>query len=247
MKNLFRILGVILLIFLVHSCCKKENNEPKIEHGSVTDYNGNTYNTVKIGTKWWMAENLKVTQYNNGDVIGTTTPATLDISSESTPKYEWPCDGMEVLVNQYGRLYIWYAVTDSRMVCPTGWHVPTDAEWTTLTDYLTNNGYGYQGSGNDIAKSMASNSGWGTDPYIEDGMIGKDQASNNGSGFSAKPSGYRYGNGDFGGLGGETIFWSATEINMGEAWFRNLYYFWSQLDAGSYPKNNGHSVRCLKD
>jgi uncharacterized protein (TIGR02145 family) len=75
-------------------------------------------------------------KYRNGDIIGTTTPATLDISSETSPKYQWAYDGNESNVATYGRLYTWYAATDSRAVCPTGWHLPTDAEWTTLTTYL---------------------------------------------------------------------------------------------------------------
>ena len=104
--------------------------------GTVPDIDGNVYNTVTIGTQVWMAENLKTTKYRNGDLIGTTTPATLDISGESYTKYQWAYDGNESNVATYGRLYTWYAVTDTRNVCPTGWHVPTDAEWTTLTTFL---------------------------------------------------------------------------------------------------------------
>jgi uncharacterized protein (TIGR02145 family) len=148
MKNLFGIVGVILLIILVHSCETDDAN-------AIKDVDGNVYTSVTIGTQVWMVENLKTTKYRNGDLIGTTNPATLDITGETSPKYQWPHDGNESNVaTYYGRLYTWWAVTDSRNVCPTGWHVPSYAEWTTLTDYLTNNGYGYEGTGGDIAKSM---------------------------------------------------------------------------------------------
>ena len=95
------------------------------------------------GSQVWMVENLKTTIYRNGDLVGTTTPATLDITSENTPEYQWAYDGIESNVVTYGRLYTWYAVTDSRNICPTGWHFPSDAVWITLIDYLKNNGYGY--------------------------------------------------------------------------------------------------------
>ena len=120
-----------------------------------TDGDDNNYPMVEIGTQIWLSENLKTTRYLNGDVIGTTTPSTLDISNETTPKYQWACGNSEINVPEYGRLYTWYAIADSRKVCPAGWHVPSYDEWTILTDYLTNNGFGYGGSGNDIAKSMS--------------------------------------------------------------------------------------------
>lgn len=103
---------------------------------SVKDIDGNAYRTITIGTQVWMAENLKTTRYRNGDLIETTTPATLDIEGERTPEYQWAYDGNESNVATYGRLYTWYVATDSRNVCPTGWHVPSDDEWIVLTDYL---------------------------------------------------------------------------------------------------------------
>ena len=87
---------------------------------------GNVYTSVTIGTQVWMVENLKTTKYRNGDLIGTTTPSTLDISAEATPKYQWAYSGDGNNVNTYGRLYTWYAVTDTGNTCPLGWNVPTD-------------------------------------------------------------------------------------------------------------------------
>jgi hypothetical protein len=107
--------------------------------GTVEDADGNIYQTIGIGSQIWMAENLKTTRYRNGDLIGTTTPSTLDISGETAPKYQWAYDGDESNVVNYGRLYTWYTVTESRNVCPIEWHVPSDSEWAILTDYILNN------------------------------------------------------------------------------------------------------------
>ncbi|MFZ3064200.1 MAG: fibrobacter succinogenes major paralogous domain-containing protein, partial [Nitrospirota bacterium] len=100
---------------------------------TVTDIDGNVYNTVTIGAQVWMKENLKATKYRNSEDIPTTIA---DISGETSPKYQWAYGGNINNAAVYGRLYTWYAATDSRGLCPTGWHVPTNAEWTTLTDYL---------------------------------------------------------------------------------------------------------------
>ena len=213
--------------------------------GSVSDIDENSYNTIKIGDQWWMAENLKTTKYNNGDLIGTTTPATLDISSEIAPEYQWAYNGDENNVNTYGRLYTWYTVTDSRGVCPTGWHIPTDAEWTTLTNYLTANGYGYEGSGNDIAKSMAATSGWGNSASA--GNIGNDQISNNSSGFTALPNGDRRPNGTFEAVGTYSGLFSSSESSPYYGWYRGLNSNLSVIIRANCNKSYGAGIRCIKD
>lgn len=214
-----------------------------------TDGDANNYPVVQIGTQTWMGENLKTSKYRNGDLIGTTTTPTLNISGESTPKYQWAYEGNENNVAGYGRLYTWYAVTDSRNVCPTGWHVPTDAEWIILTDYLVNNGYGYQGSGIDIAKSLAARSGWTASAIA--GTAGNDQASNNSSGFTALPGGNRYSSGPFGGLGDYGFWRSSTEYEYGgggSSYTRVIWYDKNYVERSEIAvKDNGFSVRCLKD
>ncbi|MBI4645984.1 MAG: fibrobacter succinogenes major paralogous domain-containing protein [Bacteroidia bacterium] len=101
---------------------------------TVTDIDGNIYNTIIIGTQEWMQENLKVIHYRNGDAIPDVTGDT-QWSNLSTGAYcNYNNNESNALI--YGRLYNWYAVADSRNICPAGWHTPTDAEWTTLTDYL---------------------------------------------------------------------------------------------------------------
>ncbi|MFN2128485.1 MAG: FISUMP domain-containing protein, partial [Anaerolineales bacterium] len=212
----------------------------------VNDIDGNQYNAVKIGSQVWMNENLKTTKYSNGDIIGTTSPATLDISGESEPKYQWAYAGDEGNVSSLGRLYTWYAVNDSRNVCPEGWHVPSDAEWTTLSDYLTENGYGYEGSGGDIAKSLAATNSWIPNEVL--GTPGNHLPSNNSSNFNALPAGLRNLSGLFDYLGTQGLWWSATELSESIGSNRIIY---SGLDflhkSTNLEKSYGFSVRCIKD
>ncbi len=216
---------------------------------SLTDIDGNIYSTITIGNQVWMQQNLKTIRYSNGDLIGTTTPASLDISNESAPGYQWACDGKETNVPLYGRLYTWFAVTDSRNVCPEGWHVPTHTEWIALTDYLINNGFGDSGSRYKIAKSMAYTSGWFSG-WIG-GTTGVDQTGNNRSGFSALPAGYRVSTSvnTVSNKSGKTCsWWSATEQDTKFAWQGCALSFDSGfIENGSLDKNDGLSVRCLKN
>ncbi len=197
--------------------------------GTVTDIDGNVYNTIQIGTQVWMAENLKTTKYRNGDLIGTTTPATLDILDQSAPKYQWANGGNDNRVATYGRLYTWYAVNDSRNICPIGWHVPSDAEWTALTTYL---------GGESIAGGKLKEAGtihW----------ISPNTGATNNSRFTALPGGSRSWSGVFGGYDG--YWWSFTEYSTASAWFRLMYYDASNVFRTYSNKRDGCSVRCIKD
>lgn len=204
------------------------------------DVDDNIYNTVTIGSQIWMKENLKTTRYRNGDLIGTTAQSTMDITTVTAPKYQW----LHTIVD-YGRLYTYYAITDSRNVCPAGWHIPTDAEWTTLTDYLSNNGYGYGGNPNYIAKSLAATSGYTNDPAP--GNVGNDQASNNSSGFTGYPGGGRYSTGIMNFVTYHGIWWSSTESSAAFAYFRCIGYIPAAVYRGVFSESYGLSVRCLKD
>ncbi len=213
---------------------------------SPTDADGNTYKVVKIGDQIWMAENLKTTKYSNGELIGTTTPVTLDITGETSPKYQWAYNGNESNVDTLGRLYTWHAAVDSRNVCPTGWHVPSDADWSILTGYLLENGYGYGGSGGALAKSIAATSGW--DISETAGAVGNDQASNNSTGFTGFSSGLRNGNGLFDYLGSQSLWWSSSESSVTCGLTRILYSGLNFIHTGTdLEKYYGFSVRCLKD
>jgi uncharacterized protein (TIGR02145 family) len=199
------------------------------------DVDGNIYTTVKIGTQTWMKENLKTTKYRNGDPIGTTTPATLDISdisAETAPKYQWASVGNESNISTYGRLYTWYAATDSRSICPTGWHLPTDSEWTTLTTFL---------GGSSVAGGKLKETGIAHWLSPNTGAI-------NSSGFTALPSGFRSTNGEFYNTGGYGRWWSSTETNTPNAWTRDMGFDTNVAATYLYyNKASGCSVRCIRD
>jgi uncharacterized protein (TIGR02145 family) len=207
-----------------------------------TDDDNINYPVVKIGTQTWMARNLKTTRYSNGDLIATTTE---DISSETAPKYQWAYNGNEEYVNAYGRLYTWYAAVDNHKLCPAGWHLPTDQDWTTLSNYLVNNGYGYQGDRYAIAKSLAAASGW--TPTTRSGQVGYIQSDNNSSGFTGIPGGYRDVSGIFTDLGSRGFWWSSTECDSLSA----FTYILSAVNSFVYPlyyqKSWSLSIRCIKD
>ena len=211
---------------------------------TVTDIDGNVYHTITIGTQTWMVENLKTTKYRNGDVIGTTTGA---IPYDATSKYQWAYDGNEANVAKYGRLYTWWAATDTRNIAPEGWHIPTDAEWTSLENYLITNGYNYDGSttSNKIAKALAATTDWAT--YTETGAIGNDLTKNNSSGFAALPGGYRSYDGPFFAVGDAGFWWGYTQNTYSNAWARSMGCYSSGLGRHSYTISYGFSVRCVRD
>jgi uncharacterized protein (TIGR02145 family) len=214
-----------------------------------TDASNNKYHVVSIGTQVWMAENLKTTKYSNGDLIGTTTPATLNIHGMTSPKYQWAYDGDEHNVAHNGRLYTWHAVTDSRNVCPAGWHVPTDPEWTTLRNYLIANGYNYDGTitGDKIAKALASTSFWQNDWHT--GTVGNTDYPDkrNSTGFTALPGGFRSDLGSFGDIGSYGFWWSASPGYMvNQSWYIYIYYHNNNVGGSIYLKEQGYSVRCVK-
>lgn len=201
-------------------------------HGqTVRDIDGNLYKTIKIGKQYWMAENLKTTRYRNGDSIGTTSPAKFDISGESIPGYHWVYDGNKSNVENYGRLYTWYAVTDSRNVCPTGLHSPTEEEWTTLTSYL---------GGESVAGGMLKETGTIEWKNPNTGATGE-------SGFAARPGGYRNGNGTFFDIGGTGNWWSSTGVSETNAWCYTIYNYQRRVYKHYSKKTTGLSVRCVMD
>ncbi len=181
---------------------------------------------VKIGTQTWTTKNLEVETYRNGDKI----PQVED-------KEEWAklttgawCYYENKTANDitYGKLYNWYAVNDSRGLAPKGYHIPTEAEWTKLTDYL----------GGDLiaGAKMKSTNGW--EEYGN---------GSNTSGFAGLPGGFCSSYGIFNQIGANGYWWSSSEVTTGSAWYRYLYY--SNGNVGRFNSNeqNGFSVRCLRD
>jgi uncharacterized protein (TIGR02145 family) len=234
-------ISFFLSVTLLTSCDLGENEN---QDNIVADLDGNVYTTVKIGSQVWMKENLKTTRYSNGDLIGTTTPPTLDITGESAPKYQWAYDGNESNVAVYGRLYTWYAVTDSRKVCPAGWHVPTDADWHALVLYLDPTAK-MQLAESEIAGAKLKEAG--TSHWISPNL-----GATNESGFTALPGGSRYFDLKFANLGSFAMFWSSEGNSSSMAIYRRIGTEYINIsrcaeELGGANKTRGNSVRCLKD
>jgi uncharacterized protein (TIGR02145 family) len=211
--------------------------------GTVTDADGNVYQTVKIGNQEWMAENLRVTKYNDGTPIpfDTTGPGWWNAT---TPKFCYYNNTTNAAsIKKFGALYNGYVVSssNSKKIAVAGWHVPTDAEWDVLQNYLIGSGYNWDGTktGNKAAKSLSATADWYAD--TTPGAIGSNLTMNNRSGFSALPSGQRDLNGAFGGQGSFGYWWSATGSN-----YRYLFYCYGFLSGTGLGSSGGIAVRLLR-
>jgi uncharacterized protein (TIGR02145 family) len=198
---------------------------PDLIYGEVSDIDGNTYKTIEIGTQVWMAENLATTKYNDGTDISWATNST-SWTLATNPAYSW----YNNVTVSYGALYNWFAVNSGKL-CPAGWHVSSDEEWTILSTYL---------GGLTVAGGKLKEAGtihW--------------QAPNstaaNSFGFTALPGGYRYYNGAFNTIKRYGYWWTATESTSSNGYARDIYYAYSNLDRISSDKRSGASVRCVKD
>ena len=219
------------------------------EAGTVTDQDGNSYDYLCYGDQAWTVENAEMVTYRDGTPIPEVTGVTewRNLTTGAWAYYD--NDPTKP------RLYNWYAVmgihdtdpnTPNKEFAPEGWHVPSDAEWTTLENYLIANGFNYDGTttGNKIEKAMASTTGWNSS--TEPGAVGNDQSLNNSSGFNAFPEGFRGQLSTFYSEGNGAFFWSSAEFSSG-AWDRNLYYSSSILNRSVSAKQDGLSVRFVRD
>ena len=227
-----------------------QNQIDALQPTSVTDQDGNTYDYLTYGDQVWTVENAEMVTYRDGTVIPQVTDNT-----------EW--DSLTTGAWSYydndptkGKLYNWYAVmgihdtdpnTPNKEFAPEGWHVPTDAEWTTLENHLIANGYNYDDTTteNKIAKAMASTTGWGSSTDL--GAPGNDQSLNNSSGFNVFPEGQRNYPGSFSVEGLVAYFWSSTGFSAFNAWYRSLGDIYSNLFRSDIWKRNGLSVRFVRD
>jgi len=239
----------ILIIFfftisiLLQSCTKDSNgNGTPVNPGTVTDASGNTYPTVTIGKQVWMAENLRTTKYRDGSNIPVVTSNTTwannwnNGSPLSQPMMCWyNNDQATYTANKIGALYNWYtinpATNGNKNVCPTGWHVPTDAEWTTLTTSL---------GGESVAGGKMKSTG-------TQNWLSPNTGATNSSGWSGLPGGGRGGDGPFLEVGANGLWWSSTEGDTNVAWFRSLGYNVGGVGRYGDIKTIGFSVRCLRD
>jgi len=202
---------------------------------TVTDVDNNTYNTVQIGTQCWTQSNLKVSKYRNGDNIPTGL---------SNGDWQNTTSGAYAIYNNdpvndglYGKLYNHYAVTDSRGLCPTGWHVPSDAEWTTLENQL--GGSSVAGGALKSTATQPTPGGWAS-PSV---------GATNSSGFTALPGGLKHNLGYFVDLTEIGYWWSSSISSGSNAWYRFLFSDLSEFFRLNtfYIRSNGFSVRCCRD
>jgi uncharacterized protein (TIGR02145 family) len=209
----------------VHSC---ENNSeispfnPNMTYGTVSDIEGNVYRTIQIGTQEWMAENLKTTKLNDDTPIQLITNNATWYNL-STPAYCLYFNNPVRYGTIYGALYNWHVITTEKL-CPNGWHVPTNAEWTTMMNYLVTEGYNYDGTTdvntlNKVAKSLASATGWISS--TNKGAVGNTDYPDkkNATGFSALPGGGLTNDAFyFSGQGEAAAWWSSTEYDATEVY-----------------------------
>jgi len=226
MKNQAICVGSALLLGL--TAC---DPQPSASAG-VVDADGTEYRTVKIGNQEWFAENLRTMRYRNGDLIPgdlngaewTTTEAGAQaVYAEGYSEVRSGSEDEEENLEVYGRLYNWYAVNDSRGLCPLGWHVPTDEDWTTLIEEL---------GGEAVAGEHMKTNEWG---------------GRNESGFSALPGGFRFNyGGSFDDLGNGGYWWSSSPSGS-DAWYRYLSSGYSGVGRYYDGVRDGFSVRCVRD
>jgi uncharacterized protein (TIGR02145 family) len=201
------------------------NFNPDLIYDSIYDSEGNKYRTIEIGTQTWMAENLKSVRLNDG----TDIPFVPDGNywyNLTTPGYCWFNNDSV----GYGALYNWYTVNTGKL-CPEGWHVPTDEEWTILTDYLGGRGV----AGGKLNETGSSH--W----------LSPNTGATNESGFTGLPAGYRSYAGGFSSIKNYGFWWSSTEWSSSGAWYRDAYYGYESVDRSNSNKKSGATVRCLKD
>ena len=214
----------IFLIAVVLVGCKKENSS-----NTVTDIDGNVYQTVTIGTQIWMKENLKVTKYRNGAAIPNITDGTT-WSSLTTGAY---CDYSNTPANSaiYGKLYNWYTVSDSRNLAPAGWHVPTAGEWNILVTFLGGNAF----AGGKLRET-------GTTHWLS-----PNTTATNESGFTGLGTGYRKPDGGYISFNFNTYFWTSTAFDAIQSY--DFGFFHLDIVAYQYEddKTTGFPVRCIKD
>jgi uncharacterized protein (TIGR02145 family) len=214
-----------------------KTNYISVGSNTISDIDNNTYKTITIGLQVWMAENLKTTKYRDGNLITMVTDATLwtNLTSEA---YCWYDNDAATYKNTYGALYNWYAVNTGKL-CPSGWHVPIDAEWIELEMFIG------------MTREVAELTYWrgtneGTKLKSTTGWYMNGNGTND-VGFTALPAGMRYNNGEFRYIGNWTDFWSSTEINSTRAWSRAFGYLNANIGRYDDTKQFGFCIRCIKD
>jgi uncharacterized protein (TIGR02145 family) len=234
-------LVIVSLLIIIMVACKNEDetDAPNFTKGTVVDIDGNVYQTIKIGTQEWMAENLKVKHYrNNVDIPNVKAyTAWYNLSTGAYCCY----DNDTTNIAAYGLLYNWYAATDSQNICPVGWHLPSTAEWLTLIKYLGGDENVGIGSQNEVGGKMKETgfAHW----------LSPNTGATNVSGFTGLPGGSRE-YGTYYVKGEDGYWWSSTEFtdySLHGGTFFNLEYDDNLIYSFYGSKNDGNSIRCIKD
>ena len=238
---------MISKIFLLSGCDKDDPVSPEetidlpTETGTVTDIDGNEYKTVKLGNQWWMAENLKVTRYNDGTDIDYPVN-NQEWMDKTTGAYSWYNHDYDTYGSVYGALYNWHAIETGKL-CPEGWFVPSHSNWIELTEYLG----GYEVAGGKLKSTR-------TEPDPHPRWDSPNTGATNESGFSALPGSMRYYNGRFRydtPIGFRGYYWTSTKIDNSEyAWSRFIYSENSRIHDSTHTltwsrQRSGRSVRCI--
>jgi uncharacterized protein (TIGR02145 family) len=220
---------------LPHTCGLPGVHNEAVIYGTVTDIDGNVYKTITINGREWMAENLNVGRFRNGDQVFITAENDLWAGTILTPL---SCYYQNEIANAcpYGRIYNFYAVTDSRGLCPTGWHVPDNYEWSLIDDAL--------------GGSSVSGGNMKTEGTVEAGnglWYAPNTGATNLSGFSAVPGGYRSQYGGFTQKGYGAYYWSGQSAGSNDGWFHQFLYNSSGPSGNIFDGRFGTSVRCIRD
>ena len=220
-------IGILTLALFLNCNPTSSNNNSNNNGITVTDVDGNVYHTVKIGTQTWTVENLRTTKYNDGTAIPLVTDGTA-WSNPTTGAYCWYNNDATTNKATYGALYNWYAMHTGKLA-PTGWHVPADSEWATLTAFL---------GGEDSAGGKLKDTTHWSLPNM---------AATNETGFSALPGGRRNNNGSFDGVGDAGFWWSSTAYGATISWASDMYNSIANAYRDYASDNYGFSVRCVRD
>ena len=227
--------------------------KPLWDNSAITDIDGNEYATVQIGDRIWMTENLRTVHYSDGNPIPYVETMEDWMALGTDAKAYCYYENGDMAFETYGALYTWGAAmneaessnevpSDVQGVCPSGWHLPSDAEWKELEMHLG------------MSELTAKDDGWrgwdeggmmkqtGTELWLE-----PNEMATNESGFTALPGGFRDADGTYGYVGSFTSFWSTTGYDADGAWLRGLHAGRGEILRDVYPRKNGFSVRCIKD
>ena len=226
-------------VFLLISCGDDNTTGPH-QPTTVTDIDGNVYQIITIGSQAWMAENLKVTHYRNGDPIPNVVEPGVWAGLSTGAYCEY--DNDTAIASVYGRLYNWYAIDDNRNIAPEGWHVASDAEWKQMEIYL-----GMSQEDADTISQRGTDEGGKIKEIDTTHWRSPNTGATNESGFTALPAGYTDEYGNFDDLVECALFWTSTEHDSDDAFYRVLWYDESYIGRERYDKESGFSVRCVKD